>query len=375
MTTASTRVLCVLLLFSTPAAPAIRAAAAASPPDPGRVKASSEDPVSDLGQKELQEAFRVLSRHYIESAPLEHEELNRAALEGLLSRLSFGAALIPRRSDAERDEASYSFYEEIIRENVGYLRPVTFGEKELTRTREALAFYANNGVDTLILDLRTPVERSDFSRAAAFADFFTEPNRLLFKIRKPTSDKAQLFLSREKALWKGRLLVLIDHETGSVAETVAAVLDRQVPCFMIGEATPGRAVQYQEVPLNEKIALRFASAQVVLDDDSPLFRVGVQPRLIATTPPKEKSRAFHQSETKGLARYLMDRQRPRLNEAALVAGDDPELDYVIAKMNGKPTPYDHKPLQDRALQTALATLTAIDFFELGSDEPDETAEP
>ena len=67
-----------------------------------------------------------------------------------------------------------------------------------------------------------------------------------------------------------------------------------------------------------------------------------------------------------LNEFLVQKQRPRLNEAALVAGTDPEIDYFLLRSNNKPTPWDKPPLQDRALQQAVDLLNATAF--LNSDD-------
>lgn len=339
--------------------------------EPGAIP---EDPLETLNQGQLQEAFRVLSRHYIEHESLTYERINKAALEGLMRRLSFGAELIPKGTVPEGDEIPLSYHTEIIPEGVVYIRPVTFDEEEVSRTAAELRKHAKSEeIDTLILDLRSPVPQFEFARAAAFADLFTGRNELLFKIKKPTDQKARLFLSKEDTLWKKRLIVLIDRETSSVAETVAAVLDYHGSCFFIGQKTTGRAVQYEQVSLNEDTLLRFASAEVLLPDDRRLFRNGVEPDLESVTPPKKKRRIFEASEENGLARYVFDKERPRMNEAALVAGTDPELEYYLAKHAGETTAFDKTPLQDRALQTALESLVAIDFIKVPAKE--KAAEP
>ena len=330
----------------------------------------TEDALESLNQGQLQEAFRVLSEHYIENETLDYEQLNKAALDGLLRRLSFGAELVARNGDSPPPPPPFDFHEEIITKGVAYLRPVTFDNDELTRTKSALSSYRKSKIETLILDLRTPVILVEFERAAAFADYFTPPNELLFKIQKPGEADARLFLSHSDRLWNNRLIVLIDRDTSSVAETIASVLQRQFPnCLTIGQRTVGKAVQYQEIALSKTIALRFASAEVLLPDETRIFRNGVIPNLASTTPHQRKTRIFTQSATKGMAPFTLDQERPRMNEAALVAGTNPELEYYLQRSNGLRSKWDRQPLQDQTLQTALGSLIAIDFINPPVEKP------
>ena len=51
-----------------------------------------------------------------------------------------------------------------------------------------------------------------------------------------------------------------------------------------------------------------------------------------------------------------------MNEAALVAGTDPEIDYYLLLSQQKATPWDRAPIQDRSLQQALDLLETTLFL-------------
>ena len=90
------------------------------------------------------------------------------------------------------------------------------------------------------------------------------------------------------------------------------------------------------------------------------------------TPSEKKHAVFSATENEDLKNFVDDQQRPRMNEAALVAGTNPELGYFLAKSRGDATPYDEPPLQDRTLQQALDLLRTKRFLEL--DKPEKNAE-
>ncbi|MEM7145402.1 MAG: S41 family peptidase [Verrucomicrobiota bacterium] len=325
-----------------------------------------------LGQSELQEAFRTLSQHYIDKDALDYESLNKAALEGLLNRLSFGASIVERSPAEEADpetEDALAFHSEIIIPGLAYIRPVTFSLDEIKATRDALKEFKTEEVETLIIDFRAPVPNDEFARVAAFADLFTPAQELLFKIAKPDDERPQSFQSKNPPAWNDDLILLIDAETSPAAETAAAVINHLRPSLIVGEKTPGAAVQYEEIALTPDTALRFASAQVLLPDDSTLFRTGITPRLKSRTPPKAKRNVFLQSQDKGLSRFLFERERPRMNEAALVSGINPELEFYLAKSAGESTRWDKRALHDHALQSVVEFLNTATFLELTEEEP------
>lgn len=324
--------------------------------------------VDTLDQAALQEAFRLLTSDYIQEEDLDPLEVNRAALQGLLERLDFGAMLLTERTRSERD-SPFAFHHARAHEVVGYVRFGRYSEEEIGRFDAALKeFQSAKAVTHLILDLRSPQAQAEFPIAARILSRFRPPNELLFKIRRPGNDRPTLFVSAPEAeSCRLKTILLVDRETGNVGEIIAAVLKRQTDCLVIGEKTPGLAVEYRDVPLGEDRILRYAIAEVVLEDDSSIFRTGIAPDLLTPTPLKTKA-DFYRAVDGGrpLADFLVQKERPRMNEAALVAGTDPEIDYYLLLSQNKPTPWDRPPLQDRALQQAVDLLDTARF--LGSKE-------
>ncbi|MEM7698469.1 MAG: S41 family peptidase [Verrucomicrobiota bacterium] len=336
------------------------------PPIPGKAAPRAfADQVNDLDQGQLQEAFRLLTRDYIDRDRLDPLEINRAALQGLLTRLEFGAMLLNEEERAARN-SPFKFFSEAVNETTGYVRFGRFNENGVNRLDQAISdFGQDENVETLIIDLRSPQSQAAFSIAAQILSRFRPPNELLFKIRRPDQEQPTLFLSQPTdSSWFGNLILLVDDETGNVGEIIAAVLKRENRCLIIGTKTPGLTVEYRDVPIGESQVLRYAVAEVVLEDDSSLFQVGIEPDILTPVPRVTKRALFRRTDGgETLASHLYLRERPRRNEAALVAGTDPELDYYILRSADKPTPWDSPPPQDRALLQAVDLLNATEFLD------------
>ena len=183
----------------------------------------------------------------------------------------------------------------------------------------------------------------------------------MFKMKQIGREEAELFVSRREPLWGGRVIVLVDGETSNAAEAVAAGLKHRATALMIGEPTRGLAVRYSEVKLDDKAALRYASAEMLLPDGSAVFKKGVAPMILVRAKPEEKHRAMDGSRGGSLKPFVTDRVRPRFNEAALVAATNPELDDYVRNTAGKPLPGDDGQVRDTVTQRALDLLRAGDF--------------
>lgn len=319
--------------------------------------------VDALNQTQLQEAFRLLRSGFIKREQLTYEELNRAALQGVLDRLESGAMLLTPTTLAEAD-SPYPFHAQKLGQAVCYVRPGRFNADEIPALDGALAeFLADAKLQTLILDLRSPQPLANFETAAALLGRFRPPGELLFKVTRPGDPSPRLFVSKSSPKsWDRQLLVLIDRETGNSAEIIAAVLQRKSKSLVFGERTPGLTVEYEDVPLATDRILRYAVAEVLLADDVSLFRKGVIPDIPVPSTIAGKHVLYRDSEHKDILDLIHIPPRPQVNEAALVSRTNPELDYYLAKSNKKPTPWDKPPVQDRVLHAALDLLTVSAFL-------------
>src|SRR6187397_2536935 len=89
-----------------------------------------------LPQNAIQSAFQILRRDYIRREDLSFEELNRAALQGLLERLEFGAEIVGR--DAQEKPAAPAVLSEFLAPGIAYMRPESFSEGEGAMFGDAL---------------------------------------------------------------------------------------------------------------------------------------------------------------------------------------------------------------------------------------------
>ena len=86
------------------------ATAEPEPPEAAPAAPPEADPLDTIGMAGLQEAFRILRSKYIQKEDLTPLEINRAALQGVVDRLEFGADLVsgplpdPRFSPVFRGE-------------------------------------------------------------------------------------------------------------------------------------------------------------------------------------------------------------------------------------------------------------------------------
>jgi hypothetical protein len=328
---------------------------------------TQQAPAPYISQAAVQNAFQILRSEYIRSKELNFEELNRAALTGLLQRLDLGASLV-HKQDSQAPVVARGVLSEKLPGGIGYLRPQSFAAEEASSFQTKVRELADAGLRSLILDLRSPAMPGDFETAAAMLEPFMPNGELLFKLKQVGRDDAQLFISHSQAAWKHPILVLVDADTSNLGETVAAVLQKRRQALVIGSKTRGATVLYETRPLDNFWEIRYARAEMLLDDETSLFGQGIKPDFPIDLPLESKRRLFPQENRPPLLQTLIEQPRPRYNEAALVARKNPELEEYIRRSSanhaaGASKMPDPPRVHDTVLQRAVDLFITRDHFE------------
>lgn len=350
---------------------------------PALLRAQTDAPVkvNGISQTAIQNAFQILRSEYIRSGDLNFDELNRAALQGLLERLDLGASLISK-VDAQRPATASGVLAEKLTPEIGFVRPQSFAAEEAGQLLARLREFTEAKLPYLILDLRSAAAPGDFEIAASMLEAFVPEGQVMFKLKQVGRDDAQLFISHATPVWTAPLVVLVDQDTNNLGETIAAVLQKRKQGILLGGRTRGATVRYETRPLDDVWLMRYARAEMLLADDSSLFEKGVAPDFGVDLPSAEKLQLFAQEQRPPLKQTIFDQARPRYNEAALVARKNPELEEYIRRSSGKPSPLAEPSagagLHDTVLQRAvdmLLTRAHLDAARLSWDPATGEAPP
>ena len=345
------------LLAQSPARPGNSPSPSAAPAQPSP---SAETLINGMNAAELQQAISLLRSNYLNPDALNETELNRATLEGLMQRIGRGVMLMPN-GKTETSGAANPFYGEIIEGHIGYLRLGALVHANLQAMDSQLQTFTNKKVDAVVIDLRASTASADFPVASEFAQRFCPKGKTLFTLRKPTLKQEKTFTSDRDPSYQGLMLVLADGETSGAAEALAGVLHLYNKALIIGQPTAGRAVEYSDLSLASGKILRVAVGEAVLPEGRPLFPEGVKPDLSVEMSAVEKREVFQQSLSKGMGPFVFENERPHLNEAALLAGKNPELEAmeVSQQRRGRPA----ETARDVVLQRALDLITSLAVYQ------------
>lgn len=309
--------------------------------------------VNSLDGPQVQKAVEALQANFLSPQALDENAKQKALLEGLLRRLAPGASIITTDSANSQPEP-VPFLAEILDDRAGYIRPGKLDAATLSQLDVSLTNFSEKKLPAVILDLRAVAGGSEFESAADFARRFCPKGKMLFSIQKPSAKQERILTSNQGPAYEGILVVLIDPDTSGAAEALAATLRVNAGAMIVGSDTAGEAVEFSEVPLGGGKILRVAVSQVVLSENATIFPGGVKPDIAISLPSGVLAEIYAATKDKGVSQFVFDAERPRLNEAALMANTNPEIENT--KDRSRP------PLRDTVLQRAMDLVTAINFY-------------
>lgn len=336
--------------------PAPSTSAVAASPSRQETPVSSSQLVNGLTAADLQAAFGLIKSNFAQPEVINETELNRATFQGLMARLGHGLMVVPDKTSVPAPPTT-QFYGEILDDHIGYIRPGSLQNASLQLLDKKLVEFSSKKIDGLVIDLRNSAT-DDFAMAADFAKRFCARGKTLFTLQK--AGKVQKsFVSDRDPTFQGLTLVLIDDETIGGAEAVASAIRSLNKVLAIGSTTAGGAVEYADLPLPSGKILRVATAEIAGADGQSIYPNGVKPDLPVELATADKRQIFQMSLDRGMDPFVHDTERPHFNEAALLAGTNPELESAEQRRTRAP---DRFP-RDAVLQRALDVITSLEVYQ------------
>ena len=313
-----------------------------------------------LNDAELDQVISLLKENYIHLDSLSDSELKRAAVQGILDRIAPGASLAT--APAVGGPSASPFRSEILDNRIGYARLGATTENNVAELDAALQKFAEKSLGAMVLDLRATPASSNFEETAEICRRFCPKGKVLFSVKKPNIKQEQILTSKAEPKYRGIIAVLVDSDTAGNAEVLAEVLRTHVNALVIGQQTKGEAVEFAELPLASGKVLRVAVAEVALPEDVRVFPGGVKPDLVVPVAQETTDALLMRELEKGVSEFVFEVERPRLNEASLVAGTNPDLDAIQAAQKSKGEKAKAQ-LRDAVLQRAVDFITTISIYE------------
>lgn len=290
------------------------------------------------------------------------DSAKRAALEAYLTNLGPGTAIVSK-ADTVQNEAPFpasAFHSEVITPATGYIRLGTFSEDLSKRVEPALRDFKQIGVQSVILDLRATSARGTLALAGGVASYFLPEGVDIIQLQSANHARETIRTGRNQVA-QFRLLILTGTRTAGPVEALAAALRAHGGALIIGVSTPGHAMDFDLVPLGKDTFLRMPVREAVGIGPQQEITNGLRPDITCNSTSEETDAALLKATQEGrVANLLRETERPRLNEAALVAQKNPETEFWIQTQLRRSQPKQAALPRDAALTMALDFLAGWD---------------
>lgn len=229
----------------------------------------------------------ILERHGIF---FNLETARQAAVEGMLRAIDPRARILTQKEVLQMQTSSVSSASSA--NGTGTVAVATAEEWPEGITYVKLGGLHRGSGEEIVMRLRSLAKRPDLAgivmdgRGAAGEDLdsvdevaglFPGPDPVLFRVQDGTGKDVAVHTKKDVPPLGAPAMLLVDGDTASAPEVLAAVLNRCRGVMLIGACTRGDALLRELIPLPDERFLHIATRRVVLGDGSTYHGVGAVP--------------------------------------------------------------------------------------------------
>ncbi|HUR46152.1 MAG TPA: S41 family peptidase [Candidatus Saccharimonadales bacterium] len=303
-------------------------------------------------------------------AGAKDEEINRAAVQGLISQLAPRVSLVGTSADTTNVPSQKAVLSSTVYDsNYGYLRVGQMNAGSDEKILEACrGLLSSNQIKGLVFDLRY-ASGQDYPAALALADAFFSSEKPLMDygdgMKKSAAKRDSIQLP---------LTLLVNGNTAGAPEAFVGALQQAGVGLVLGSRTAGMASIAREFPLKNGQKLRIATTPIKLGDGASFPQDGLKPDIQIEIPAEEEKVYFTDafkvlpktnqvvaaSSTSGKTSTTNRPPRHRMNEAELVRmtreGQNPDAEVASASRDAEPP---RLLIHDPALARAIDLLKGL----------------
>ncbi len=229
-------------------------------------------------------------------------------------------------------------------QNIGYLRLRQFQEDSSSEMEDALRDLEENGMEALILDLRSN-PGGLLNSAVEVADKFLEKGKLIVYTEGRKKNQDMRFIAHQEFTHPNYpMAVLVNHGSASASEIVAGALQANSRAVIIGTQTYGKGSVQSVIPLSDNSGLRLTTALYYTPDGQSIHEKGIAPDIVITPEPTKEPEETQQDVSQ-------DGTLPQEEDESIPEEKSPEEEV------------DQMLQQDVQLQRAVDVLRGILIFE------------
>ena len=167
-----------------------------------------------------------------------------------------------------------SVYYEKLEDNIGYIGINTFSSLTDDQFTEALYGLENQGVNSLIIDLRGN-GGGYLSTVTNIISRFVDTKSVIYQIK--DRKKTEKFYSLNDNTLNYKVVILIDENSASASEIMCSALQEQYGAILVGKTTYGKGTVQEMRNLPNNTMFKFTTEEWLTSKGNSINDVGVKP--------------------------------------------------------------------------------------------------
>ncbi len=167
-----------------------------------------------------------------------------------------------------------SSIKEVNGKKIGYLYLETFSSTVDTQVESTLLKMENEGIDSLIIDVRNNTG-GYLSSCTNIIELFLEKNKLMYSIKSKTS--SEKFKDKTDTKRDYPIVVLVNGGSASASEILAGALKYSYGATLIGTKTYGKGKVQSTDTLEDGTMIKYTSARWLMPNGTCIDEIGITP--------------------------------------------------------------------------------------------------
>ncbi len=166
----------------------------------------------------------------------------------------------------------------LLEEGIGYLKVSQFQESTASDLSKAIVKLKEEGMSSLILDLRNN-PGGLLNSAVEVTSLFIPSNKMVVFIKDKTGEKVEYLSEKPDEDFSQQMIVIVNEGSASASEIVAGALKDWNRAVIIGTQTFGKGSVQSVIPLNDGSALRLTTSIYFTPKGTSIQTTGITPDI------------------------------------------------------------------------------------------------
>ncbi|GAB5561106.1 MAG: S41 family peptidase [Synoicihabitans sp.] len=165
----------------------------------------------------------------------------------------------------------------MLSEEIGYLRIAQFSAPTAEELRDAMQQLANDGMRSLVIDVRNNPGGLLSSAKEVLDPFFEQGELMVYTEGRTAADREEFRSTSSSRLWNYPTVVLINSGSASAAEILAGALQDTGKAHVVGETSFGKGSVQSLIRLRAGEGIRLTTGRYYMPSGVTVHEVGVIP--------------------------------------------------------------------------------------------------